>query len=92
MCKHYTYTYRQMHIKLNSLSKWNLTFAHLVPRTIFEQTSQAWLCFMFNKDNTCFIAGCFFSCVFGSMPIAIAYLVPFDYSLMMTSGLFVKLR
>lgn len=37
-------------------------------------------------------SGSFFSCTFGSMPIAIAYLVPFDYSLMMTSGLFIKLR
>ncbi|KAH9629425.1 hypothetical protein HF086_013339 [Spodoptera exigua] len=33
----------------------------------------------------------FFSCAFGSMPVAIAYLVPFDYALMMTSGLFIKL-
>ncbi|XP_026329157.1 protein scarlet [Hyposmocoma kahamanoa] len=41
--------------------------------------------------NVAIACGCFFSCAFGSMPIAIAYLVPFDYSLMMTSGLFVKL-
>ncbi|KAI5634673.1 ABC-2 type transporter domain-containing protein [Phthorimaea operculella] len=41
--------------------------------------------------NVAIACGSFFSCAFGSMPIAIAYLVPFDYSLMMTSGLFVKL-
>ncbi|CAH2074506.1 unnamed protein product, partial [Iphiclides podalirius] len=42
--------------------------------------------------NVAIACGSFFSCAFGSMPIAIAYLVPFDYSLMLTSGLFVKLR
>ncbi|CAG5011888.1 unnamed protein product [Parnassius apollo] len=41
--------------------------------------------------NVAIACGSFFSCAFGSMPIAIAYLVPFDYSLMLTSGLFVKL-
>ncbi|XP_072943704.1 protein scarlet [Epargyreus clarus] len=41
--------------------------------------------------NVAIACGSFFSCAFGSMPVAIAYLVPFDYSLMMTSGLFVKL-
>lgn len=41
--------------------------------------------------NVAIACGSFFSCAFGSMPIAIAYLVPFDYALMMTSGLFVKL-
>ncbi|XP_075969242.1 ATP-binding cassette transporter scarlet isoform X2 [Anticarsia gemmatalis] len=41
--------------------------------------------------NVAIACGSFFSCAFGSMPVAIAYLVPFDYALMMTSGLFVKL-
>ncbi|NP_001243922.1 scarlet [Bombyx mori] len=41
--------------------------------------------------NVAIACGSFFSCAFGSMPLAIAYLVPFDYSLMMTSGIFIKL-
>ncbi|KAF9822317.1 hypothetical protein SFRURICE_017592 [Spodoptera frugiperda] len=41
--------------------------------------------------NVAIACGSFFSCAFGSMPVAIAYLVPFDYALMMTSGLFIKL-
>ncbi|KAM3961772.1 scarlet [Aphomia sociella] len=41
--------------------------------------------------NVAIACGSFFSCAFGSMPVAIAYLVPFDYALMMTSGLFVRL-
>ncbi|XP_050684576.1 protein scarlet [Leptidea sinapis] len=41
--------------------------------------------------NVAIACGSFFSCAFGSMPVAIAYLVPFDYTLMMTSGLFIKL-
>ncbi|XP_045491217.1 protein scarlet [Colias croceus] len=41
--------------------------------------------------NVAIACGSLFSCAFGSMPVAIAYLVPFDYSLMMTSGLFIKL-
>ncbi|KPJ07918.1 Protein scarlet [Papilio machaon] len=41
--------------------------------------------------NVAIACGSFFSCAFGSMPVAIAYLVPFDYTLMLTSGLFVKL-
>ncbi|XP_061711951.1 protein scarlet-like [Cydia pomonella] len=41
--------------------------------------------------NVAIACGSFFSCAFGSMPVAIAYLVPFDYCLMMTSGIFIKL-
>nr|QHN70710.1 scarlet [Limenitis arthemis astyanax] len=41
--------------------------------------------------NVAIACGTFFSCAFGSMPLAIAYLVPFDYTLMITSGLFIKL-
>ncbi|KAG6442179.1 hypothetical protein O3G_MSEX002217 [Manduca sexta] len=41
--------------------------------------------------NVALACGSFFSCAFGSMPVAIAYLVPFDYALMMTSGIFIKL-
>ncbi|CAB3234626.1 unnamed protein product [Arctia plantaginis] len=41
--------------------------------------------------NVAIACGSFFSCAFGSMPLAIAYLVPFDYALMITSGIFVKL-
>lgn len=41
--------------------------------------------------NVAIACGSFFSCAFGSMPVAIAYLVPFDYALMMTSGIFIKL-
>lgn len=38
------------------------------------------------------ILGIFFSNAFESAPNALAYLVPFDYVLMITSGLFIKLR
>lgn len=38
------------------------------------------------------IAGYFFSIAFKSVDMAIAYLVPFDVSLMITSGVFIKLR
>ncbi|CAK1582282.1 unnamed protein product [Parnassius mnemosyne] len=41
--------------------------------------------------NVAIACGSFFSCAFGSMPLAISYLVPFDFSLMLTSGLFLKL-
>ncbi|KAI8435267.1 hypothetical protein MSG28_003606 [Choristoneura fumiferana] len=41
--------------------------------------------------NVAIACGSFFSCAFGSMPVAIAYLVPFDYALMMTSGIFIRL-
>ncbi|CAH0718823.1 unnamed protein product, partial [Brenthis ino] len=41
--------------------------------------------------NVAIACGSFFSCAFGSMPMAMAYLVPFDYTLMVTSGLFIKL-
>lgn len=39
-----------------------------------------------------FFLGIFFSNAFGTVPIAMAYLVPFDYILMLTSGLFLKLK
>uniref|UniRef100_A0AAG5DN16 ABC transporter domain-containing protein n=1 Tax=Anopheles atroparvus TaxID=41427 RepID=A0AAG5DN16_ANOAO len=35
--------------------------------------------------------GCFFSAAFHSLPRAMAYLVPFDYILMITSGVFIHL-
>nr|WOD55113.1 ABCG transpoter Scarlet2 [Hymenopus coronatus] len=41
-----------------------------------------------NVSTAC---GFFFGCAFESASIAMAYLVPFDYVLMITSGLFVKL-
>ncbi|KAJ9597850.1 hypothetical protein L9F63_011292, partial [Diploptera punctata] len=41
-----------------------------------------------NVSTAC---GCFFSNAFDSTPLAMAYLVPFDYVLMITSGLFIKL-
>lgn len=41
-----------------------------------------------NVSTAC---GCFFSAAFNSVPIAMAYLVPFDYILMITSGFFMKL-
>ncbi|KAH1009593.1 hypothetical protein HUJ04_001925 [Dendroctonus ponderosae] len=40
--------------------------------------------------NVSCACGIMFSCAFESVPIAMAYLVPFDYLLMVTSGLFVK--
>ncbi|KAL1497602.1 hypothetical protein ABEB36_008532 [Hypothenemus hampei] len=40
-----------------------------------------------NVSTAC---GIMFSCAFDSVPSAMAYLVPFDYLLMITSGLFVK--
>jgi ATP-binding cassette, subfamily G (WHITE), eye pigment precursor transporter len=41
-----------------------------------------------NVSTAC---GCFFSAAFNSVPLAMAYLVPFDYILMITSGVFIKL-
>ncbi|XP_058444348.1 protein scarlet [Malaya genurostris] len=41
-----------------------------------------------NVSTAC---GCFFSAAFNSLPLAMAYLVPFDYILMITSGVFIKL-
>lgn len=41
-----------------------------------------------NVSTAC---GCFFSAAFSSVPLAMAYLVPFDYILMITSGVFIKL-
>lgn len=41
-----------------------------------------------NVSSAC---GCFFSAAFNSVPLAMAYLVPFDYILMVTSGVFIKL-
>ncbi|XP_066247718.1 protein scarlet [Euwallacea similis] len=41
----------------------------------------------FNVSCAC---GILFSCAFESVPSAMAYLVPFDYVLMITSGLFIK--
>jgi hypothetical protein len=38
-----------------------------------------------------FILGCFFSAVYKNVPLAMAYLVPFDYILMITMGPFIKL-
>lgn len=41
-----------------------------------------------NVSTAC---GCFFSAAFSSVPLAMAYLVPFDYILMTTSGVFISL-
>lgn len=41
-----------------------------------------------NVSTAC---GCFFSAAFNSVPLAMAYLVPFDYILMTTSGVFISL-
>lgn len=41
-----------------------------------------------NVSTAC---GCFFSAAFNSLPLAMAYLVPFDYILMITSGVFIQL-
>ncbi|XP_068899588.1 protein scarlet [Tenebrio molitor] len=41
--------------------------------------------------NAAAACGVFFSNAFDSVPSAIAYLVPFDYLLMVTSGMFIKL-
>jgi ABC-2 type transporter len=41
-----------------------------------------------NVSTAC---GCFFSAAFNSVPLAMAYLVPFDYILMITSGVFMKI-
>lgn len=42
-----------------------------------------------NVSTAC---GCFFSATFSSVPLAMAYLVPFDYILMTTSGVFIALN
>lgn len=39
-----------------------------------------------------YILGTFFATAFNSVPLAMAYLVPFDYILMITSGHFIKLK
>ncbi|XP_011877516.1 PREDICTED: protein scarlet isoform X1 [Vollenhovia emeryi] len=44
--------------------------------------------FTMNVSTAC---GCFFSAVYQSVPLAMAYLVPFDYVLMITMGPFIKL-
>ena len=41
-----------------------------------------------NVSTSC---GCFFSAAFNSLSMGMAYLVPFDYILMITSGVFMKL-
>ncbi|XP_038120078.1 protein scarlet isoform X1 [Culex quinquefasciatus] len=42
--------------------------------------------------NISLACGCFFSTLFPSVPMAMSYLVPFDYILMITSGIFIKIR
>lgn len=42
-----------------------------------------------SNENT--LSGCFFSTAFESVPLAMAYLIPFDYILMITMGPFLKL-
>jgi divalent metal cation (Fe/Co/Zn/Cd) transporter len=42
--------------------------------------------------NVSCACGMFFSAAFNSVPMAMAYLVPFDYILMITSGVFIKLE
>ncbi|XP_015181878.1 PREDICTED: protein scarlet isoform X1 [Polistes dominula] len=44
--------------------------------------------FTMNVSTAC---GCFFSAAFDSVPLAMAYLVPFDYILMISMGPFIKL-
>ncbi|XP_052863128.1 protein scarlet-like [Anopheles cruzii] len=41
--------------------------------------------------NVSIACGCFFSTLFPSIASAMAYLVPFDYILMITSGIFIKI-
>ncbi|KAM0733915.1 Protein scarlet [Formica fusca] len=41
--------------------------------------------------NISIACGCFFSAVYESVPLAMAYLVPFDYILMITMGPFIRL-
>jgi ATP-binding cassette, subfamily G (WHITE), eye pigment precursor transporter len=41
--------------------------------------------------NVSCACGYFFSAAFDSVPMAISFLVPFDYILMITSGVFIKL-
>uniref|UniRef100_A0AAG5CYI9 ABC transporter domain-containing protein n=2 Tax=Anopheles atroparvus TaxID=41427 RepID=A0AAG5CYI9_ANOAO len=41
--------------------------------------------------NVSIACGCFFSTLFPSIATAMAYLVPFDYILMITSGIFIKI-
>ncbi|XP_074102486.1 protein scarlet-like [Cotesia typhae] len=53
----------------------------------FGLTLLVTICTM-NVSTAC---GCFFSAAFETVPLAMAYLVPFDYILMITMGPFVKL-
>ncbi|XP_030380289.1 protein scarlet [Scaptodrosophila lebanonensis] len=41
--------------------------------------------------NVATACGCFFSTAFNSVPLAMAYLVPVDYIIMITSGIFIKI-
>lgn len=54
----------------------------------FTMTALASILVM-NVSTAC---GCFFSAAFNSVPLAMACLVPFDYILMITSGVFIKLN
>lgn len=50
-----------------------------------------WLIIYLFMSEFC-VSGCFFSTVYESVPLAMAYLVPFDYILTITMGPFIKLR
>ncbi|EDV95783.1 protein scarlet [Drosophila grimshawi] len=41
--------------------------------------------------NVASACGCFFSTAFNSVPLAMAYVVPLDYIIMITSGIFIKI-
>ncbi|XP_031636507.1 protein scarlet [Contarinia nasturtii] len=64
-------------------------FAQLRPTAYAFLMTTIIIIFVMNIATAC---GCFFSIAFRSVDMAIAFLVPFDVSLMITSGVFIKLN
>lgn len=62
--------------------------AHLRPTILGLLCTVAACTLVMNVSMAC---GCFFSTMFSSVPMAMSYLVPFDYILMITSGIFIRI-
>ncbi|KXJ80377.1 protein scarlet-like isoform X2 [Aedes albopictus] len=62
--------------------------AHLRPTLLGLVCTVAACTLVMNVSMAC---GCFFSTMFSSVPMAMSYLVPFDYILMITSGIFIRI-
>ncbi|XP_062565323.1 protein scarlet-like [Armigeres subalbatus] len=62
--------------------------AHLRPTMLGLMCTVSVSVLVMNVSMAC---GCFFSTMFSSVPMAMSYLVPFDYVLMITSGIFIRI-